>query len=157
MTSVLQPWLEEIPIRMQSTLLLGLRGADTHSCPNVKVIGRWLRNLSFKPGNPENMMGFMAKLEEVPEMIEEKSALAKELEFCSQHFYSHLMHALEVVAYRHPRADINHRAFSLYFSMCNLMHLPIEKREDFEYRLKTIEWPTGQPNTLEEAIENWRD
>lgn len=157
MPSVLQSWLEEIPIRMQSTLLLGLRGADTHSCPNVKIIGRWLRNLSFKPGNPANMENFMAKLEEVPETIEEKSILAKELEFCSQHFYSHLMHALEVVAYRHPLDIVNHRAFSLYFGMCNLLHLPVELKSSFEYRLRTIEWPTGQPDNLEEAIKGWRE
>ena len=54
-TSVLQPWVERLPLRMQSTLLLGLRGPDTHACPNVKKISRWLRGLTFRPANPDNV------------------------------------------------------------------------------------------------------
>jgi|GEM_PF-4391672 len=95
MTSVLQNWLMEVPIRMQSTLILGLRGPDTHSAPSVKAVCRWLRGLAFKPGNPDNVAEFMKA--ELPERIIEKGPTAKELEFCSQHFYSHLMHALEVI------------------------------------------------------------
>src|ERR1043165_5965337 len=112
MISVLQPWVMEIPIRMQSTLILGLRGPDTHSCPNVKKIGRWLRGLAFVPGNPANVLEFMAT--SAPDRIVEKGYAAKELEFCSQHYYSHLMHALEVVAYRHPHEAIRRSAFALF-------------------------------------------
>jgi hypothetical protein len=148
-TSVLQDWLVKIPIRMQSTLVLGLRGPDTHCAPNVKKIGRWLRGLTFKPGNPNNFKEFMS---DKPDRIIEKSAVAKELEFCTQHFYSHLMHSLEVVAYRHPDGYIANYAYVLFSDMCNLFHLPIEMAENFENRLKTIEWPNGQPDTFEEAV-----
>lgn len=151
MSSVLQPWLENIPIRMQSTLLLGLRGPDTHACPNVKIICRWLRGLAFKPGNPDNCREFMG---DAPERIREKSVVAKELEFCSQHFYSHLMHALEVVAYRHPYLSVASLAFGLFEDMCVLMHLPPESAEKFEARLCERSWPRGiQPNDFQEALE----
>lgn len=148
--SVLQSWLEEIPIRMQATLILGLRGPDTHACPGVKKIGRWLRALTFKPGNPANVREFM--LEGLPDRIIEKSSTAKELEFCSQHYYSHLLHALEVVAFRHPERHIAIHAYFLMIDMCNLMHLPTESRENFEDRLQYIEWPGGQPETIAEAL-----
>jgi hypothetical protein len=149
--TVLQSWLEEIPIRMQSTLLLGLRGPDTHAAPRVKVICRWLRGLTFKPGNPDNVREFMHA--ELPDRITEKGPCAKELEFCSQHYYSHLMHALEVVGFRHPDMVVRHRAVLLFADMCSLMHLPEESQYDFEIRLGTRDWPGGvQPDTAEEAL-----
>lgn len=148
--SVLQPWLEQIPLRMQSTLLLGLRGPDTHVAPNIKLIGRWLRGLAFKPGNPNNVLEFMAL--EPPQRITEKGPTAKELEFCTQHYYSHLMHALEVVAYRHPDEETATHAFVLFVDMCELMHLEFETREQFNDRLREMDWPGGvQPNNVVEA------
>jgi hypothetical protein len=149
-TSVLQDWLVSLPIRMQSTLILGLRGPDTHAVPNVKKIGRWLRGIAFKPGNPDNVLQFMNK--DLPDRIMEKGPTAKELEFCTQHYYSHLMHALEVVAYKHPDFDISTHAFRLFSDMCDLMHLPTEPKHAFEGRLKVRDWPGGgQPNDVHEA------
>lgn len=155
MPSVLQTWVEGMPIRMQSTLLLGLRGPDSPTpMPHVKAIGRWLRGLTFKPGNPDNVREFMeAKL---PERIVEKGPTAKELEFCSQHYYSHLMHALEVVGYMYPYSEgkIGLHALGLYRDMCRLMHLPMENLDDFEQRLCTRDWPGGrQPDTVHDALQ----
>jgi hypothetical protein len=149
-TSVLQDWLVQIPIRMQSTLILGLRGPDTHCTPGVKTITRWLRGLAFKPGNPDNVREFMTK---EPELILEKGPTAKELEFCTQHFYSHLMHSLEVVAYCHPDREISRVAHDRYTAMCAAFHLPIESVQEFTERLGHRSWPGGsQPDTFEDAI-----
>jgi hypothetical protein len=154
--SVLQNWLEEIPLRMQSTLLLSLRGPDTHACPNIKAIQRWMRGLTFKPGNPDNVAEFMG--ERPVAGIREKSPLAKELEFCTQHFYSHLMHGLEVIAYYHPVGVDQETARRLYLSMCFLMHLVPEDQIAFEQRLCERLWPGGkQPNDFEEAMEVLRE
>lgn len=153
MSNVLQPWLEKIPIRMQSTLLLSLRGPDTHRCPEIKKVQRWMRGLTFIPGNPDNVKEFMTSANDVP-ILEEKCPLARELEFCSQHFYSHLMHGLEVLAYRHPNNFVTLTAYQLFHGMCDLFHLPVEDKEDFEDRLKTLEWPAGkQPIDFKDAIE----
>lgn len=151
-TTVLQSWLERIPIRMQSTLLLGLRGPDTHCAPNVKRITRWMRGVSFKPGNPMNVDEFMDQGLGMG-FIKEKGPVAKELEFCSQHYYAHLMHALEVIAYRHSDAEVASQAFDMYFTMCYLMHVPHEDQQYFEVRLSQIDWPKGQPDTFEDAMD----
>lgn len=149
---VLQDWLEQIPIRMQSTLLLSLRGPDTHRCPEVKKVQRWLRGLTFKPGNPDNVAEFMMDVEGVPDLYE-KGALAYELYYCTQHFYSHLMHGLEVIAYRHPEFRQANKALVLFNGMATSMHLMPETCEQFETRLGTRDWPSGsQPNDFEEAI-----
>lgn len=149
--SVLQSWLEEIPIRMQSTLILGLRGPDTGNCPEIKKITRWMRGLAFKPGNPDNVAQFMG---EMPPRIVEKSAVDKELSYCTMHVWSHLLHSLEVVGYRHPDAMTRIRSHNLYLDMCELMHLAPEPMEKFEERLKTRDWPGGvQPDTFKDAME----
>lgn len=149
-TSVLQDWLVKIPIRMQSTLILGLRGPDTHCTPDVKSITRWLRGLAFKPGNPANVKEFMHS---EPAMILEKGSTAKELEFCTQHFYSHLMHALEVIAYKHPDIKVAMVALDRYTAMCRAFHLPNETTDEFEERLGHKSWPGGgQPDTFDDAV-----
>ena len=151
--TVLQKWLEEIPIRMQSTLILGLRGPDTHRCPEIKKVQRWLRGLAFKPGNPDNVREFMTSLDDVPELFE-KGPLARELEFYTQHFYSHLMHSLEVVAFLYPKPPERAKAYALFVGMCKLFHLPSESRDDFGRRLRTITWPSGrQPENLDDALD----
>lgn len=149
--TVLQTWLEALPIRMQSTLLLSLRGPDTHRAPEIKKVQRWMRGLTFKPGNPANVAEFMTDIGNVP-VLQEKNDLARELEFCTQHFYSHLMHGLEVIGYRHPERGVAVRAQRMFIDMTSLMHLECETREDFELRLRQITWPDGQPDTFEEAI-----
>jgi hypothetical protein len=155
MPSVLQSWLEEIPIRMQSTLLLSLRGPDTHRCPEIKKIQRWMRGLTFRPGNPDNVDEFMTHRHDLPK-FSEKGPLDRELDFCTRHFYSHLMHGLEVIAYRYPdsKNDLGEAAtaWQLYCMMCAIFHVAIEDKEDFEERLKQIDWP-GQPENFEQAIE----
>jgi hypothetical protein len=149
-TSVLQDWVVRIPIRMQSTLVLGLRGPDIHVAPGIKTITRWLRGLTFKPGNPDNVKEFMHSQ---PDDIFEKGPVAKELEFCTQHYYSHLMHALEVVAYKHPNASAARIALDRYRAMCAAFHLPNETPEEFEDRLGTKKWPGGvQPDTFDDAV-----
>lgn len=147
--SVLQNWVVKLPLRMQSTLILGLRGPDTHCAPEVKKLTRWLRGIAFKPGNPDNVREFMTA--ELPKIIE-KGQVAKELEFCTQHFYSHLMHSFQVVAYCHPELAVSKRALDRYLEMCSAFHLPQEDIHEFQKRLGIKHWPGGkQPDTFEEA------
>ena len=153
--SVIQRWVEELPLRMQSTLLLGLRGPDTHRCPNIKILTRWLRGLTFRPGNPYNVADFM--FADLPPRIEEKSPIARELEFVTQHYYSHLMHSLEVVGYSHHNAEVKDYAYLLYQDLCSLFHLPVETYTEFTFRLRQMEWPEdANPETGLEAIELMR-
>ncbi len=148
--TVTQSWMENIPIKMQSTLLLGLRGPDNMRIPNVKKICRWLRSLTFKPGDPTNFHEFMEL--GLPERIKEKSDMARELEYCPMHYYSHLMHALEVVGYCYPDHQIREHAFLLFSDMCNLLHLNPENKIMFFERLGPMAWPGGeQPDTAVQA------
>lgn len=150
-TSVLQDWLVALPIRMQSTLLLGLRGPDGMSTTYIKQWTRWLRGHTFKPGNPDNVRQFMLAGE--PPTLEDKSPLAYELYTVPQHYYSHLMHSVEVIAFRHPDPRVMTTAVCMYVSMAETLHLRPETREQFENRLCHKAWAGGrQPDTLTEAL-----
>jgi hypothetical protein len=150
-TSVLQNWLVGIPIRMQSTLVLGLRGPDGMSTQYIKQWTRWLRGLVFKPGNPDNVKQFM--LMDLPPMLEDKSPLAYELYIMPQHYYSHLMHSIQVVAMRHPDPEVAAYALQMYVAMAETLHLMAEDHATFEARLCHREWPGGgQPDTGAEAV-----
>lgn len=136
---------------MQSTLLLGLRGPDGMTTTYIKQWTRWLRGHAFKPGNPDNVKQFM--LDADPPDLEDKSPLAYELYVVPQHYYSHLMHAVQVVAMRHPDGAASHTAMNMYVAMAETLHLRPETREHFEQRLCHKEWPGDiQPDTLAEAI-----
>jgi hypothetical protein len=76
-----------------------------------------MRSLAYRPGNPANVKEFMTDINDVP-VLQEKNALARELEFCTQHFYSHLMHGLEVIGYRHPNEVVAAKAGFLEFGAC---------------------------------------
>ena len=150
--SVVQSWVEELPLRMQSVMLLGLRGPDHERCPEIKKMTRWLRGLVLRPANPHNVVQFMRA--EPPERIKEKSLIHRELEFVPMHYYTHLMHVLEVIGYRHPNEQIREHGLWLFFDMCRLLHLPPESDAEFSERLRQFEWPGGtQPETGLDAFE----
>lgn len=150
--SVLQKWVEALPLKMQSCLVLGLRGCDTPTMHETKKIIKWLRGVTFKPAEFGNLEVFMQSSHDVP-AIYEKGLVNRELDVAPHHFYTHLMHSLEIVGYMHPDETILVMACTRYEGMCNLMHLPIEHKDDFCYRLRDYDWPGGiQPDTFEEAI-----
>ena len=151
-SSILQDWITELPLKMQTVLCLGTRGTDTHQTTHVKTITKWLRGLIYKPGDPDNPQFMEVAL---PDLIQEKSPVAKELEFCTQHYYSHLMHTLEIVGYHHPDLRIALRAQALYTGMVRLFHLWPESKEDLDKRLGTKVWPGGQPKDFREAMQ-WK-
>lgn len=148
---VIQDWVQHMPLKMQAVLLMSLRGPDTHRAPNIKKMTRWLRGLTFVPGDPKNVVEFMAV--DLPPRLIEKNDTHRELEFASQHFYSHLMHGLEVVGYKHHDGIIRAWALDLYKDMCDLFHMNYETFEQHEYRLRHLSWPLDkQPRTAEEAF-----
>lgn len=149
--SVLQDWVVGLPLRMQSTLVLGLRRPDGIQAIGVGKICKWLRGLTFKPGNPDNCTEFMG---EKPDRIPDKSSTYDELDKLPLHAFGHILHSLEVVAYKHPSHLIANHAHYLMCDVCAVLHLPVESLGNFEKRLKQIVWPGGkQPNDFNEAVQ----
>lgn len=130
--SVLQDWVMELPLREQGTLLTCVRGCDNEpktwtSTGVAYSTGRrltaFIRWCFMVPADIREVDS-----QEGAFMMSEPPNPFKPSEFghLPQHWYSHAMHALEVIAYRHPNVRIKNIALSLYESMVHNMHLEIE-------------------------------
>jgi len=52
-----------------------------------------------------------------------------------QHWYSHAMHALEIIGYKHPNLALRQMAHVLYQGMVHNLHLNIETEKQMDKRL----------------------
>jgi hypothetical protein len=52
-----------------------------------------------------------------------------------QHWYSHVMHALEIIGYHHPDKNIRAVTFALYIAMVKNIHLNPETEDQLLNRL----------------------
>lgn len=91
MSTVLQPWVELLPWKLQSILFSGLRGPDTDYAPRIKEVSRWMRKVSQNDADPSQ--SYMA-----PTSLPTPEQLEKELEFCTAHFVHHIADALRVIS-----------------------------------------------------------
>ncbi|MBT1702935.1 hypothetical protein [Chryseosolibacter indicus] len=141
MQSVLQEWVMELPLREQGTLLTCVRGCDDE--PKI-----WTRTgVAYSPGRRLTAFirwCFMVPADPREVDIEEGAFMMstppdpfKPSEFghLPQHWYSHAMHALEVIGYRHPDTNISHTARQLYKAMVHNMHLNCETSMQMIVRL----------------------
>src|ERR1019366_5276639 len=120
MKSVLQDWVIELPLREQGTLLTAVRGCDFEAktwsstgiaySPGRRLTAyiRWcfLNPADIREVDYEEGSFFRSKPPE--------SFKPSEFGHLPQHWYSHAMHALEVIGYRHPNIHIAHNANWLY-------------------------------------------
>lgn len=127
--SVTLVWVQKLSFKAQSVLFSGLRGTDTHHTPNLKALVRWLRPVT--QSNADYSTDYMRE-EPFPVWDDVK----KELEFVTVHYYAHLMHAIQIVAYHHPEELIRLKAFSFYINMAEHLHLNQESREQMGARLR---------------------
>lgn len=141
MKSVLQDWVMELPLRYQGTLLTAVRGCDSEP-------KQWSRTgVAYSAGrritayvrwcfmNPADIRE--VDYEEGSFFMSEPPYPFKPSEFghLPQHWYSHIMHALEIIAHKHPRLHVRTKCFDLYHKMVISMHLNMETEKQLEDRL----------------------
>lgn len=139
----------ELPLREQGTLMTAVRGCDVEP-------KQWTSTgVSYSPGR--RLTSFIrwcfmhpADIREVDSqegafMMSTPPDPFKPSEFghLPQHWYSHAMHALEVVAYRHPNESIAATASLMYRKMVHNMHLNVETPEQMKTRLSEDRFVTG--------------
>lgn len=140
-TSVLQEWVMKLPLREQGTLLTCVRGCDDEPKSWVKTgiayspgrrLTAFIRWCFMVPADPREVDS-----QEGAFMMSNPPSPFKPSEFghLPQHWYSHAMHALEVISYRHPDQTVSAIAFRLYEKMVHNMHLNIETQEQMVLRL----------------------
>lgn len=131
---VQQLWTLELPWKMQTVMLQGLRAPDTHYCSHIKVVSRWLRSLVLN--NADNEHTFMCRKKRLPTW----EKLENELNYCSVHFATHFLYALEIIAYKHPDNAIRQKAYMYYDNLVSgMMHFSTESERQLDRRLSDVE------------------
>lgn len=128
MPSVTLDWVQELPFKMQSSLFSGLRGPDTGHCPHLKRLVRWLRPATQQDADPTTEYMRAGVL---PQWADVK----KELEFTTVHYFEHLLDAVQIVGYRHPRSEMRGQAQLIHLKMVLLLNCQPETEEQFNARL----------------------
>jgi hypothetical protein len=148
--SVLQDWVMELPLREQGTLLTAVRGCDDE--PKLWTA----RGVADSPGR--RLTAFIRWCFMNPADIREVDIPGaffqstppdpfKPSEFghLPLHWNTHVMHALEVIAYRHPVTNpVAAEAYALYFSMVHSLHLNVETKREMEDRLSEDRIASGE-------------
>lgn len=130
----------ELPLREQGTLLTAVRGCDLADkyAPDGSVLDTperrltaWIRWAFMNPADPREVDIPGAFFQSHPPSPFKASALGH----YPLHWVSHVMHALEVIGYRHPDIHVQPVALSLYFDFVDMLHLKEESRETMIRRL----------------------
>lgn len=146
MASVLQDWVTELPLREQGTLLTGVRSCDlapkipegidprygcsTGECSPERHLSAFLRYCILNPADPREVDIKGAWFQS--HMVDFKPS---QFGHYPQHWYSHIMHCFEVIAYRHPIYDVREEAMYIYRKLVWNMHLHTETKAEMIERL----------------------
>lgn len=143
MRSVLQDWVMELPLREQGTLLTSVRGCDLEpkqwfstgfaDSPGRRITA-WIRWCFMNPADPREVDIPGSFFQSVPPGKESRFR-PSEFGHLPLHWYTHIMHSLEVIANRHPDALVADTAATLYGQMVHTLHLNEEPRERMIERL----------------------
>ncbi len=147
--SVLQDWVMQLPLREQGTLLTAVRGCDEEpktwiargvaESPGRRITA-YIRWCFMNPADVREVDIPGAFFQSSPPMPFKPSGFGH----LPQHWYSHIMHALEVIAYRHPVSAVQVGAYQLYHAMVTNMHLNPENSDQFEERLSEDRIASGE-------------
>jgi hypothetical protein len=128
--SVQQDWTTRLSWKMQTVLLQSLRAPDTHYCPTVKKVSRWLRSHVLR--NADQKHTFMKS-----DALPDNKSLEDELGYCTLHYVSHLLYGLEIVGYWHEDESVRHAANHLYTKLVTeTLHLQVEGQDACNVRLE---------------------
>lgn len=105
--SVLLPWVMEMPWKMQSILLSGLRAPDFKTNATKKIC-RWMRSVTQNNADPSK--GYMEPQNDFSEKF--IAECMDELEYLPCHYVHHFADALRVIAVYYPKRASMTRVFA---------------------------------------------
>lgn len=143
---VFQEWMFNLSMQQQSVLILACRGPDgIPKFHHTKGIVRYYRatvlksavkGRAMKPGEDEG--GWFATLDlfQYDEgWYRQTSRFFDHVDELPHHYYMHLMHGAEIIAYHHPDDLFRRRWGEFYADCCKDLHLTPESKEEMDHRL----------------------
>jgi len=142
---VLQKWMFDLPYMQQSVLLSAVRGPDGFDKDSdTKPIARWYRrsilisafddkalNDPYAPGGGS----FTGPLDHSKTLDETMNDYFSKMDSIPLHYYTHFMHAAEIVGYKHPVKEIREFWNKFYLRAVHKLHLFPETEEQMDARL----------------------
>lgn len=134
--SYLRPWVQRLPLRYQGALLVATRGCDlTPKYP----LDSWERQLvaaiRFAVGFPADPREVDSEIgcfmQSSPPMDMKVSAFGH----YPHHWVVHVMHACEIIGYRHPDVAVRGLWTELYTRFCTSLHVNPEQPDQLETRM----------------------
>lgn len=130
--SVVQDWLRVCSFKEQTTLLSAIRGPDTGGGPEIKAWNRLIRRTILQQADPNGRFMQVEPLESFIRLDTEKQHVLHSLPI---HFWAHLVHAFEVLAYRHPDGETAAFFYHTYHDCCRYLHQEPESNANMTRRL----------------------
>jgi len=140
----MQKWVESVTLMQQTVLVTAIRGADTLPKDHLsKYLLRWYRRCVLVSAfdrctldDPHDPRGgsFMGPIGE-PSLDQLASTYLRSVDELPFHFHMHLVHAAEIVGYKHPNPKTRDWWHSFYLAAVRDMHLHPESESDLDSRL----------------------
>lgn len=161
--NVVQSWVADLPLMQQSVLLTAIRGPDgVRKYSPVKYLLRWFRRCvllsaidrrvltepfsdaggsftgpSFKLSCDDTYLSEAAggDYDWRPQMDSIVGEYLQEVDAIPHHFQMHLLHAVEILGYKHPHRFIRNWWRGVYLRLVASLHLQPEPEADLDQRL----------------------
>ena len=133
----LHNWIAPLPFTQQAVLFLCLRGADGMSKQTLsKAVLRYFRGAIIKPAYPDfgRCDNFMSVQFEYFEGI--TKSFLRDHDDVPHHFLIHLIHAAEIIGYKHSDYEVCLVFQKFYTAFCESFHMKPETEWEMDERLK---------------------
>lgn len=137
-------WMSHLPLQQQAVLVMASRGPDGfkkyHKSKPILYFYRACIMRAAHTGlfleTGERCQSYMSMELLDPDLwavaLSNFSDVEDELPL---HYYTHLMHGAEILAYKHPDALVRFRWMMFYGQCCKYLHCPKETRAEMDARL----------------------
>lgn len=142
--SLFPEWVEALPLQQQAVLALAMRGPDGFDKHHASKPVLWfMRACVMRAAHTGKMMEhgehiptFMSmRCTDPQEWTQTLAAFRSVEDELPLHYYSHLMHSAEVLAYRHPDPLVRKRWDEFYLCCCDYLHVQPETPAQMNKRL----------------------
>ena len=145
MKSVLQDWVMTLGLRHQGVLVSAVRGCDPAPKHDPsKTFVRCYRGVILNAFS-EKAQTFIEHVSHAEEVIR-FTAFRKNHDHCPLHYVFHLLHAIEIVGYKHPDYATQCRWHAYYRQFCRSLHVNPETEAQLDARLNADEDTFGAAN-----------
>lgn len=132
---VVKEWIQDLTWKQQTVLLTAIRGCDNRPINDpVKPIIQEYRSIILYDAAPteESSDGFMNQYTD-----EELDNFLNHVDEYPVHWFTHFMHAVEIIGYKHPNNEIKNRWNKLYTKLCeDGLKVSTEDENQLDERLK---------------------